>query len=112
MKTILKRLAIFVTASLMGACAGTPVSLGTRVSGPIPTGQERIITAEACGFQLLLFIPIAVNGRMESAYRSLQEQAAGDYITDVQVQERWTYAFVGTVYCTGLRAKAIRTQSN
>jgi hypothetical protein len=111
MKTIQKRLAIIIAALLMGACAGTPVSLGNRVSGPIPTGQERVITAEACGFQLLLFIPIAVNGRMESAYKSLQEQAAGDFITDVQVQERWTYAFVGTVYCTGLRAKAIRAQS-
>jgi hypothetical protein len=109
MKTIQKRLAIILIASLMGACAGTPVSLGTRVSGPIPTGQERIITADSCGFQLLLFIPIAVNGRMESAYSSLQEQAAGDFITDVQVQERWTYAFVGTIYCTDLRAKAVHS---
>lgn len=109
MKTIQKRLAIFLAAILMGGCAGTPVTLGTRVSGPIPAGQERIITAEACGFQLLMFIPIAVNGRMERAYTSLQEQAAGDIITNVQVQESWTYALVGTIYCSDLRAKAVHT---
>ena len=109
MKTIQKRLVIIAAALLMAACAGTPVSLGTRVSGPIPTGQERIITAEACGFQLFLFIPIGVNDRMERAYWSLQEQAAGDFITDVQVQESWGWRFVGTSYCTGLRAKAVRS---
>jgi hypothetical protein len=109
MKTTQKRLAIILVALLLGACTGTQVSLGTRTSGPIPTGQERVITAEACGFHLFEFIPIAINGRMENAYNALQEQAADDFITDVQVQERWTYAFVGTVYCTGLRAKAVHS---
>lgn len=108
MKTIVHRLVLLGTVlALLAGCAGQAVQLGSRVSGPIPKGQSRVITAEACGFQLLLFIPIAINGRMASAYAELERQAAGDFITDVEVQESWGYRFVGTQYCTELRAKAI-----
>ena len=110
MKAMQKRLAIIAAATLLAACAGTPVSLGTRASGPMPTGAERAITAKACGFQLLLLIPIAINSRAERAYRQLEAQAGGDFITDVQVQESWGWRFVGTSYCTTLRAKAIRSR--
>ncbi len=94
-------------AVLTGGCAGTPVELGNRAGQAVPTGPSRDIEGSGCGFQLLLFIPISVNGRLQRAYAELQEQAHGDYITDVQVQERWTYGFVGTGYCTELKARAI-----
>jgi hypothetical protein len=98
------------TLALLAGCAGKPVMLGSPVAGKVPTGESRSISAEACGFQLLLFIPISINGRLESAYSALEAKAGGDFITDVEVQERWTYGFVGTSYCTELRAKAIRAR--
>ena len=111
MKTLTLRLALAATTlALLAGCAGRPVMLGTPVTGKVPTGESRTITAEACGFQLLLFIPIAINGRLESAYGMLEAKAGGDFITDVEVQERWTYGFVGTSYCTELRAKAIHAR--
>jgi hypothetical protein len=111
MKQLTQRLlAVLVCLGLLVGCAGTPVQLGSRIDGPLPNGESRTISAESCGFQLFLLIPIAVNGRLESAYEALQEQAGGDFITDVEVQERWGYRFVGTTYCTELRAKAIRRQ--
>jgi hypothetical protein len=76
----------------------------------MPAGTERTITSEACGFQLLLFIPLGINSRMARAYSALQEQAAGGFITDVQVQERWGWGLVGTQYCTVLQAKAISSK--
>lgn len=76
------------------------------------SGAERTITAEACGFQFLLFFPLEINTRAQRAYQALEAEAAGDFITDVQVRERWTYGFVGTQYCTALRAKAIRPKSS
>jgi hypothetical protein len=106
-KAIFKYVTIITVAAAIAGCAGAPVQLGTRTSTPVPKGSSRDISAEACGTQLLLFIPIRTNSRMLRAYRALEEQAGGDYITDVQVQERWTYIFVGTNYCTALRAKAI-----
>ena len=94
---------------LASGCSGVPVDLGSRVGQAAPTGPSRDIQASNCGFQLLLFIPINVNNRLQRAYAKLEEQAHGDYITDVRVQERWTYGFVGTGYCTELKAKAIAT---
>lgn len=97
-----------LAAAMLAACSGVPVALGSRTAGPVPTGEARTIVAESCGFQLLLLIPIAINSRQERAYQDLEQQAAGDFITDVEVQERWQYGFVGTLYCTKLQAKAIR----
>lgn len=98
------------TLALLAGCAGKPVMLGSPVAGKVPTGESRSISAEACGFQLFLFIPIGINGRLESAYSMLEAKAGGDFITDVEVQERWSYGFVGTSYCTELRAKAIHAR--
>jgi hypothetical protein len=54
----------------------------------------------------LLFIPIGVNDRHENAYGQLLAQANGDYITDVNIEESWTYGFVGTSYTTTITATA------
>lgn len=107
---IYKNLAISAVLVLAAGCAGAPVKLGSHVSGPIPTGTERNISSEACGFQLLLFIPININDRMERAYSDLEVKAGGDFITDVKVKERWIYGFVGTGYCTALQARAISSK--
>lgn len=107
MKTLFKFVIAIGVALAIAGCAGTPVKLGTQSSTPVPKGTAREISSEACGTQLLLFIPIMINGRLDRAYRELEAQAGGDYITDVQMQERWTYIFVGTNYCTALHAKAI-----
>ena len=51
-------------------------------------------------------IPIKINGRQARAYEELKNAAGSDYITDVKIQESWTYAFLGTVYHTTLTATA------
>ncbi len=100
-----------ITALLLAGCSGTRVDLGDRVATPAaaaaPGGKTRELDARACGFQLLLLIPINVNDRLERAYQILRGQAGAETITDVRMQETWTYAFVGTVYCTNLKATAI-----
>ena len=101
--------AVIVAATLLAGCAGTPVLLGSRVDGHIPAGESRTISSEACGFQLFLFIPISINSRAQRAYQSLELEAGGDFITNVQVKERWAYGFVGTKYCTEIKATAIRS---
>jgi hypothetical protein len=95
---------------IFSACAGTPVKLES--SKPeidltkIDFSKGRDITASASGFQLLLLIPIQINSRHERAYQILKGKAAGDYITDINIQESWGYGFVGTVYTTTIKAKA------
>jgi hypothetical protein len=107
-KTTIRLLPAALALGVLSACSGIPVALGSHQDGPPPAGAARQINAESCGFQLFSFIPIGVNGRAAQAYADLEVAAAGDFITDVKVQETWTYAFVGTSYCTKLQAKAIR----
>jgi hypothetical protein len=107
MKASNKRLVLLAIGLLTAGCAGVPAQLGTPMTASVPTGPERAISARGCGFQLLLFFPININDRMQRAVQLLELQANGDFITDVKVTEKWTYAFVGTVYCTTLEATAI-----
>lgn len=107
-KYILSVLTIAMTALWLVGCAGNPItfkSIDPKSYADVKD-KARTITATASGFQLLLFIPIGVNTRHESAYGLLLAQADGDYITDVKIEESWTYAFVGTVYTTTITATA------
>jgi hypothetical protein len=96
-----------VAVCTLASCSGTLVALGPHGNLPPVTGTPRVVDASACGFQLLLFIPININDRMERAYKKLQQSAEGQPIVDIEVRERWTYWLVGTGYCTELRAKAL-----
>lgn len=99
---------VALAAAVLAGCAGVPTQVGSKVEGAVPTGASRDITGSACGFQLLLFIPISINDRLQRANSELMAAAGGDFVTDVQIQESWSYGFVGTSYCTTLRAKAVK----
>ena len=86
------------------ACASDPIRFNQEPTKPIDLSKGHQISGESCGFQLLLLIPIKTNGREARAYTELLAKAQGGYITDVQVEERWFYGFVGTGYCTKLTA--------
>lgn len=107
MKTIFIFLVAAVCLFSLSGCTGTPVQLGSRLEGPAPEGTQREVVSSACGFQLLWFIPIQINNRLQRAYEAIQNQAGSDFIANVEVQERWVYGFVGTGYCTDLKAKVI-----
>ncbi len=115
MQNFLMPLIVLVIFSLIG-CAGKPVKVGLSSqqveSADIDYSQGRSISATASGFQLLLFIPISVNDRHARAYKVLQEKAGNDYISEVKIQESWTYAFVGTIYRTTLEATVYPRISN
>ena len=102
-------LVLFIAVVLTG-CAGKPIKVGTVdqkiEKKDIDLTKGRIITSSSSGFQLLLFIPAGINGRQANAYQNLLGQAGNDYITNIKIQESWTYAFVGTVYTTTIEATA------
>ncbi len=106
----MKRIAIIMLATaalLLTACSGTPMNTTQQVdTANIDFSRGRKVSASASGFQLLLFIPISINSRHERAYRSMLSQANGDYVTDIKIDESWTYAFVGTIYKTTIEGMA------
>jgi hypothetical protein len=103
---LIKLILAGLAAILVSGCAGAPVPLGSPTDQRYDSTRWRRISAKACGFQLLLVIPIATNSRAKRAYEALMKRAGDDYVADIQVQESWTYGVVGTAYCTTLEAKA------
>jgi hypothetical protein len=104
MKTVVALLLCGVL--VVAGCGGAPVKLSADPGMVTDPSKGREIEAEACGFQLLLFIPIRTNSRLKRAYLNLKEQAGNDVIGNVYVRDSWWYGLVGTLYCTELRATA------
>lgn len=106
------RLAVIGIVVLLTACAGSPVRLSTTDQVPPATEIDRTsgrqVSASASGFQLLLLVPININDRQQRAFELLAAQAGGDYLTNISVEESWTWALVGTVYTTRMTATAYR----
>ncbi|MDD2651682.1 MAG: hypothetical protein PHX44_01365 [Sulfurimonas sp.] len=103
---IISSLLIGAVSLLVVGCAGKPISFKSvppqKYENVKDKGRE--ISASASGFQLLLFIPIDINDRHERAYQLLKAQAGDGYMTNIRIEESWTYAFVGTSYKTTLKA--------
>lgn len=99
-----------VAALTLAGCTGMPVNTGSANrqidAAGVDFGAGRKISASASGFQLLLLIPIGINDRHERAFQMLVDRAGGDYLTNLTIDESWTYALVGTVYKTTLSAMA------
>lgn len=106
-KSGIKSLLLAAAVAALSGCAGQPVNFGAAVTPEqIDQSKGEAVSASATGFQLLLFIPIAVNGRQQNAYEELQAKAGDRVLTDIKITESWTYAFVGTLYTTKIDAMA------
>lgn len=112
MKTVTRftTVGIAVASILLAACSGTPIKTGVANqkidTANVDFSKGRKISGSASGFQLLLLIPININVRHKLAFQTLLDQAGGDYVTDIKIDESWTYALVGTVYKTTIEAMA------
>jgi hypothetical protein len=112
MKTPMQKiLTITATTLQLAPRAGTPVAVGTRADQLTAGGESRVIQAQACGFELLMFIPININDRMARAYASLQTSAEGGAISNVEIQDSWGWRLIGTQYCTTLRARTVKIKA-
>ncbi|TGK15671.1 hypothetical protein EHO61_15070 [Leptospira fluminis] len=112
MRTILS---LFLTAATVLTVGCNSVPLNMPANAPLKTEKGQSITsypisAESCGFQLLLFIPIGVNSRQVEAYSKLISQSIGGRISDLKMEESWYYGLVGTGYCT--RFSALLSRAN
>lgn len=114
MKSQFNKMGLIVAAAclVLGGCAGRPITLNSFPAADIVPTSGRPISAKACGFQLLYFIPININTRLDQAYSGLQNQAGRDKIANLSIEESWTYGFVGTAYCTRLEAVAYQSSAS
>ncbi len=97
---------LLVLLAAVTACTGTVVQFKSTTDHAYDTTKSRIVQGSSCGFQLLTFIPIMINDRAQRAYSQVSAAAGSDVLGEIKVNEKWTYAFVGTIYCTEIQAKA------
>jgi hypothetical protein len=99
-------LAIAALIQASAGCTFEPVRLGSSEAVRYDPTRSRDVSGRACGFMLGGLVPIALSNRDQRAYRTLTEQAHGDYVADVEAEQRVTYAFVGWTICTEFHAVA------
>lgn len=114
MNSIVKAMYLILSVATLFiyGCSGSPISVKSVVAKDVDLSSSRQISAEGCGFQLLLFIPIKINSRLERAFEEINQRAGNDLIANLSIEETWTYGFVGTMYCTTLRATAYQKVAN
>ena len=94
------RIALSTLVIVAAACTGPLVKVA-----PEPPTQYVTTTSgqgSACGFSLFGVIPIAVNDRAQRAYDEALKASGGTGLTDVNVTERWYWAYIGVVFCTDI----------
>jgi len=88
----------------LAGCAGTPAALGPREPLHFDINDRIDYTATECGAQVLILLPVLTNDRVPRALALIEERAAGRYIANVRLRERWIYLVFGEILCTDVIA--------
>ncbi|MBU1053484.1 MAG: SHOCT domain-containing protein [Proteobacteria bacterium] len=102
---------ILLSAFVFG-CAGTPVHFSDAPLDKLDLSRGRKVTAKAAGIHLFSLIPIGINERHLDAYEKLQIEAGNDYLTNIYIQDSWSWVVIGHKYSTTLTADAYPEKSN
>ena len=97
---------------LLGGCASGPVMLAPKP----PASYQSLgpVEGSGCGSLGVLgtayyFIPIGLNGRLQSAYDDALAKAPGaTALINVSMQEDWFWWLLGTARCVKISAEAIK----
>lgn len=99
-------------AFLLTGCGSAPIVVGKLP----PAKYEKLgaATGEACGTLGLLtppinFIPMALNSRVEDAYRqAIQSVPGATSLLNVEYKEEWFWWILATTRCTTITGDAIK----
>lgn len=100
----LGRFLVLCSLLLAAGCVSTTTHIDPM--SPLPPNKRpgQVVSSRACGFMLLGFLPIRTWSRNWRAYELLKRKARRGVLADVEVRESWSYAFIGTKYCTTMNA--------
>lgn len=100
-----------VILTLLAGCTGHYYKVPNP---PVDMSKYEVVGAgseTATGIMLFNFIPIQQNNKIERATDSLMRTYGGDAVTDVQVRERWFWAWVLNGYKTDVQATILRRRA-
>jgi len=99
-------IALVLAAAAAFGCQSVPVTYEAPAAGTFDATAGKQVAIGGCGVQLFGVIPIRTNSRQKRAYDALQRNAPNSVLVDIRQQERWSYIFVGNLFCTSLSATA------
>ena len=87
-------------------CASTPL----KFHGLDPGNYEVLGEGQgtATGIMLLQFIPIGQNTRFMQAYQAAVHSKGGDALIDIEISERWFWAYILNGYSTTVKGTVVR----
>jgi hypothetical protein len=96
---------------LLSGCVGHYYQMPTP---PVDLNKYEVVAEgeeTATGIMLFQLIPIQQNSKIARATQALMEAYGGDAVTNVQVRERWFWAWVLNGYKTDVRATVLRRKT-
>lgn len=89
-------------------CASVPLKIANKE--PVNKNYEVLGegTGSVTGLMLLQFIPIGQNTRFRDAYRYAIESKGGDDIINIEISEKWFWAYILNGYTTTVKGTVIK----
>ena len=106
----MKKILLFsLLLTFMISCTSIPLRIENREN--IDSGQYEILgeaSASAAGIMLFNVIPIRQNTRFQRAYDAAVRSKGGDFLIDVEVSERWFWAWILNGYITTVKGTVVK----
>lgn len=104
-----KTLAAGLFAATLAGCTGVPMSVPHYDSSQYTVlGHSE---ASATGLMVIGFIPVQQNNRFVRAQNAAIKAKGGDALINVQVQEKWFWAYVLNGYTTTVSGDVIKLKN-
>ena len=91
-------------------CSSVPLKIQNNAGITDPQAYEILGegTGSARGIMLLNIIPIGQNSRFKDAYQNAIESKGGDELIDIEMTERWFWAYILNGYTTTIKGTVIK----
>jgi hypothetical protein len=94
----LKKILASVLLLTLSACSGQYYKLKQPEFNKSQYQDLGVASQTTTGIHLFGFIPIQLNDKLERAMNSAISSKGGDSMTNVEVRERWYWAYVLNIY--------------
>lgn len=98
---------ILLLSVIQYGCVSDQVKFVNSSTKTLDMTSEKRISGKGGGLLLFGFIPMFINSRQQSAYEDMMVKVGSGYhVVDINVQDQWKWAFIGTKCNTFMTALA------
>ena len=98
---------IILLTVIQYGCVSDQVKFVNSSPKTLDLTSEKKIFGKGGGLLLFGFLPMYINGRQKSAYEDMMVKVGSGYhVVDINVQDQWKWAFIGTKCNTYMTALA------